>query len=101
MKACKIIETKANKKLIEFQVSVVKTITYRLWITEEAPKRVSWTLDSGDVFKTSTGSWDLSDAGGKTKARQLLYATSKTYRPSKSGLATLREILAGSSPRKN
>jgi coenzyme Q-binding protein COQ10 len=81
VKACKILETKGNKKLVEFQVSVVKTITYRLWITEEVPKRVSWTLDSGDVFKTSTGSWDLSDAAGKTKARYAVDATFKIFVP--------------------
>ena len=81
VKKCKIIETKPGKKLVEFQVSVVKTITYRLWVSEEAPKRISWTLDSGDVFKTSTGSWDLSDAGGKTKARYAVDATFKIFVP--------------------
>ncbi len=81
VKSCKIIESKPSKKLVEFQVSVVKTITYRLWITEEAPKRIAWTFDSGDVFKTSTGSWDLSDAGGKTKARYAVDATFKIFVP--------------------
>src|SRR6185437_14107302 len=69
VKGCKVLETKGNKKLVEFQVSVIKTFSYRLWITEEAPKKVSWTLESGDLFKTSIRSWELEDNGGKTKAK--------------------------------
>src|ERR1044071_1109685 len=75
VKGCKVIETKGNKKLVEFNVSVVKTFTYRLWINEEKPKRISWTLDSGDIFKTSVGSWELEDLGGKTKATYSVDAT--------------------------
>jgi ribosome-associated toxin RatA of RatAB toxin-antitoxin module len=81
VKTCKVIETKGNKKLVEFSVSVLKTFTYRLWITEEKPKRISWTLDSGDVFKTSIGSWDLEEAGGKTKAKYAVDATFKVFVP--------------------
>jgi len=81
VKSCKVIETKGNKKLVEFQVSMIKTFTYRLWMTEEHNKRVSWTLDSGDVFKTSSGSWDLEDSGGKTKAKYAVDATFKVFVP--------------------
>src|SRR3954463_9768623 len=69
VKQCKVLKTDGNKKLVEFQVSVIKTFSYRLWLTEDGPKRLSWNLDSGDLFKTSVGSWDLSDVGGKTQAK--------------------------------
>jgi ribosome-associated toxin RatA of RatAB toxin-antitoxin module len=81
VKNVKILETKDNKKLVEFHVSVVKTFSYRLWITEEAPKRISWTLDSGDIFKTSKGSWDLKDVGGQTQAHYAVDATFKVFVP--------------------
>ena len=81
VKTCKVIETKGNKKLVEFQVSVLKTFTYRLWITEEKNKRVSWTLDSGDIFKTSVGSWDLENLDGKTHAKYAVDATFKVFVP--------------------
>lgn len=81
VKGCKVLETKGDKKLVEFQVSVVKTFTYRLWMTEEKNKRISWTLDSGDIFKTSIGSWDLEDTGGKTKAKYAVDATFKVFVP--------------------
>ena len=81
VKQCKVIETKGNKKLVEFQVSVVKSFSYRLWITEDKPKRISWTLDSGDIFKTSIGSWDLSENSGKTVAKYAVDATFKIFVP--------------------
>ena len=81
VKSVKVVETKGNKKLVEFRVSVLKTFTYRLWITEEKPNRVSWTFDSGDVFKTSVGSWDLEEAGGKTTAKYAVDATFKVFMP--------------------
>lgn len=81
VRKCRIIETKGNKKLVEFEVSVIKTFTYRLWITEDAPKKMSWTFDSGDIFKTSIGSWELADLGGKTQAKYAVEATFKLFVP--------------------
>ena len=81
VKSCKVLETKGDKKLVEFQVSVLKTFTYRLWISEEKNKRIWWTLDSGDIFKTSVGSWDLEDSAGKTKAKYAVDATFKVFVP--------------------
>lgn len=81
VKQCKVLKTEGNKKLVEFHVSVIKSFTYRLWITEDAPKRMSWTLESGDLFKTSIGSWDLADKGGKTEARYAVDATFKVFVP--------------------
>ena len=81
VKQVKILETKGNRKLAEFQVSVVKTFSYRLWITEEKPNRISWTLESGDLFKTSVGSWDLSEVKGHTHAKYAVEATFKVFVP--------------------
>ena len=81
VKSCKILETKGNRKLVEFNVSMLKTFTYRLWVTEEKNKHMSWTLDSGDIFKTSVGSWDLEETGGKTKAKYAVDATFKVFVP--------------------
>lgn len=81
VKACKVLRAEGNKKLVEFQVSVIKTFSYKLWMTEEPGKRISWSFDSGDIFKTSNGSWDLHDAGGKTKATYAVDATFKVFVP--------------------
>lgn len=81
VKGCKVLQTEGNRKLVEFNVAVIKTFTYKLWITEEAPKRMSWTLDSSDIFKTSSGFWELTDKGGKTEATYSVEATFKIFVP--------------------
>src|SRR5690606_29013175 len=68
VRGCKIIKTENDRKLVEYTVSVVKEFKYRLWMTEEAPKKISWVFESGDIFKSSIGSWTLEDEAGKTRA---------------------------------
>jgi ribosome-associated toxin RatA of RatAB toxin-antitoxin module len=46
----------------------IKTIAYTLALREEAPRRVSWSLVQSDWMKVSSGSWELADEGGKTRA---------------------------------
>lgn len=81
VKSCKVIRTDGNKKLVEFHVSVIKTFTYRLWMTETPGQSVTWNFDSGDMFKTSTGSWYLEDMGGETKADYKVDASFKVFVP--------------------
>jgi ribosome-associated toxin RatA of RatAB toxin-antitoxin module len=81
VKDCKVLETKGNKKLVEFHVSVVKTFKYRLWIEEKPTTGISWTLDSGDLFKSSNGRWDLKEENGKTKVNYAVDATFKIFVP--------------------
>jgi hypothetical protein len=42
---------------------------------------MSWTFDSGDLFKVSTGSWLLSDEAGKTRAVYDVEAKFKVFIP--------------------
>ena len=81
VKGCKVLEAREDKKLVEFQVSVIKIFTYRLWMKEVAGKSVSWTLESGDLFKTSIGSWQLEAQGKGTKAIYSVDATFKIFVP--------------------
>jgi len=46
----------------------LKRIAYTLKLVEEPPHRVRWTLAKGDWMKVSSGSWELSAAGDKTRA---------------------------------
>lgn len=76
VKDCKILKTDGARKLVEFKVSVIKSFSYQLWLTEKEPGEVSWTFAGGDIFKTQTGSWKLEDQAGKTKA---LYSVDATF----------------------
>ncbi len=81
VKSCKVLKNEGERKLVEFSVSVIKSFTYRLWMTEQKDKKISWTLEGGDLFKTSSGSWELSELGGKTKAIYAVDATFKVFVP--------------------
>jgi ribosome-associated toxin RatA of RatAB toxin-antitoxin module len=55
---------------VEYEVDLgVKTIRYTLRHELERPRRLSWSLVSGDWMKVSNGSWELAEEGGSTRAR--------------------------------
>src|SRR5215207_6034133 len=65
---CRVLEGGSDKR-VEYELDLaVKRIHYVLRHHEERPRRVSWSLVSGDMMKVSNGSWELSDEGGKTRA---------------------------------
>ncbi|WP_413584156.1 type II toxin-antitoxin system RatA family toxin [Bdellovibrio sp. HCB274] len=81
VKQCKVLKTEGNRKLVEYNVSVVKTFKYSLWMTESAPNSITWEFASGDMFKTSVGSWKLQDEAGKTRATYTVEATFNMFVP--------------------
>jgi coenzyme Q-binding protein COQ10 len=81
VKSCKILKSDGPKKLVEFKVSVIKSFTYQMEIAESEPKTVKWEFTSGEIFKTSTGSWVLDEQDGKTKATYSVDATFGVFVP--------------------
>ena len=81
VKDCKVLKEENGKKLVEYTVSVVKDFQYKLWMVEEAPKKITWSFDSGDLFKVSTGSWVLEDEAGKTRATYTVEAKFNMFVP--------------------
>ena len=68
IRACRIRSAKGEKH-VEYELDLgVKRIRYVLRHEEQRPRRVSWSLVSGDMMKVSNGSWDLADEAGKTRA---------------------------------
>jgi len=68
VKKCKARRGPAGVE-VDYELDLgLKTIAYTLRLVEEPPRKVSWTLAKGDWMKVSNGSWELSDAGGKTRA---------------------------------
>lgn len=60
-KKVKILKKSGKKMQVEFQMDVIKTISYTLDIELKSPHEVSWTLVKGDFMKSNTGSWKLSE----------------------------------------
>ncbi|RYZ40059.1 MAG: SRPBCC family protein [Myxococcaceae bacterium] len=62
-------QRQGNTVQVHYEVDVVKTIRYTIKVTEERPKRMSWTFVNGEVMKDNKGSWTLEPEGeGKTRA---------------------------------
>ncbi len=81
VKKCTVLKTEKNRKLVEYEVSVVKTFKYRLWMTEKPASLITWTLDSGDMFKVSNGKWELKEKAKNTIAHYSVEAEFKVFVP--------------------
>lgn len=69
VKTCRV-RTQGPHKDVEYELDLgVRRIRYVLRHVEERPRRVSWSLVSGDMMKVSNGSWDLREEGSQTRAR--------------------------------
>lgn len=82
VKQCKVLKSEGNRKLVEYNVSVIKTFKYTMWTTENPPNGISWEFAGGDVFKTSLGSWKLENEAGKCRATYSVEATFSMFVPS-------------------
>ena len=81
VKKCSVLKTEGNRKLVEFNVSVIKSFKYSLWMTETPTTAINWEFAGGDVFKTSLGSWKLEDEAGKCRATYTVDATFSMFVP--------------------
>ena len=81
VKECKVLKTEGNRKLVEFNVSVMKSFKYTMWITEVENTSIHWEFAGGDVFKTSSGFWKIQDEAGKTRATYHVEATFSMFVP--------------------
>ena len=81
VKKCTVLKTEGNRKLVEFNVSVIKSFKYTLWMVENPPTSIQWEFAGGDVFKTSIGSWKLENEAGKCRATYTVEATFGMFVP--------------------
>lgn len=81
VKECRVLKTEGTKKLVEYNVSLIKSFKYSLWMNEQEPNSVTWEFAGGDIFKTMKGSWKLEDQAGKCKATYAVEATFGMFVP--------------------
>jgi coenzyme Q-binding protein COQ10 len=68
IRRCRVRSAKGEKQ-VEYELDLgVRRIRYVLRHEEQRPRKVTWSLVSGDMMKVSNGSWELSDDGGRTRA---------------------------------
>jgi len=81
VKDCKVLKVEGNRKLVEYTVNVIKDFKYRLWMSEDPNQKVSWVLESGDLFKVSNGYWELAEEADKTRATYYVNAKFNMFVP--------------------
>ncbi len=70
MKRCRVKARGPDGVDVEYELDLgIKTARYTLRHLEERPRRVAWSLVSGDWMKVSNGSWELSGDPAGTRAR--------------------------------
>jgi len=69
IKACRV-RAAGGEKHVEYDLDLgLRRIRYVLRHEESRPRRVAWSLVSGEILKVSNGSWDLTPEGERTRAR--------------------------------
>ncbi|EQC46381.1 polyketide cyclase/dehydrase [Bacteriovorax sp. BSW11_IV] len=61
-----VLEQNEAGARVKYSLNLIKKFSYILKLKHEKPNRVSWTFESGDLFKLNNGSWDLKDNGNGT-----------------------------------
>ena len=78
----KVLNQSETGAKVEYEVNMIKTFKYTLAATHVRPTKISWVLDSGDLFKKNDGNWTLKDLGnGKTEVTYSLELDFKMFAP--------------------
>jgi len=78
----KVLSQSDTSAKVEYSVNMIKSFKYTLATTQVRPTKVSWVLDSGDLFKKNDGHWTLKDlGGGKTEVTYSLEVDFKMFAP--------------------
>lgn len=75
VKSVKITKNEKGVKEMEYHVSLIKSIKYKLKVKEVPNESVNFEFISGDVFKSMKGSWKLADQAGKCAIEYNVEAT--------------------------
>ena len=79
---CRIIDQKENKKLVEYDIHLLKSFIYKLWMKEDKDSYyLSWEFAGGAIFKSNKGYWKLEDLSGKCCATFHLDCQFKVFIP--------------------
>ena len=78
----KVLSQNETSAKVEYCVNMIKSFKYTLTITQVKPTKVSWVLESGDLFKKNDGMWSMKDlGGGKTEVTYSLEVDFKMFAP--------------------
>lgn len=62
----KVLNQSNGQARVEYTINMIKKLNYILKMEEQAPNKLVWSFESGDIFKVNSGSWELKDLGNGT-----------------------------------
>jgi coenzyme Q-binding protein COQ10 len=77
-----VLEQTETSARVEYTLKIIKKFRYTVKLVQERPRRVSWTLESGDIFKSNSGEWILESLGpNQTKVTYKVDIDLKVFAP--------------------
>ena len=77
-----VLEKNDSAAKIQYNIQIVKKISYTLKMKQSRPNSLEWSLDSGSLFKTNTGAWKIESLGDdKCKVTYNLDVALKVFAP--------------------
>lgn len=61
-----VLDKSETSARIQYTINIVKSFSYILKMTQKRPEHVSWTLESGSLFKVNSGSWKITPQGANS-----------------------------------
>lgn len=85
VKKCDVVKVEGDKKIVDYQVAMIKTVNYKLQMCEKyvenGTSTVNWEFISGDVFKSLKGSWKIVPEGSGCRATYEIEASFGMFVP--------------------
>jgi coenzyme Q-binding protein COQ10 len=66
VKSVNVISREDGIAKVEYNINIIKKFSYVLTSEEVENEKVAWSFDSGDLFSSNNGSWNLKDNGDGT-----------------------------------
>lgn len=77
-----VLEKNEETARIQYNIQIVKKISYTLKMNHQRPHKVSWNLDSGKLFKINQGEWTIEElAKDRCKVTYNLDVALKVFAP--------------------
>lgn len=64
----KVLSKTESSARVEYSLNLIKKFTYVLKMEQKRPNRLTWSFESGDIFKSNVGSWEI-ESLSKNKIR--------------------------------
>tara|TARA_R110002072_G_scaffold64203_4_gene159661 strand:+ start:106489 stop:106917 length:429 start_codon:yes stop_codon:yes gene_type:complete len=80
--AVEVLEQDESGARVKFSLNLIKKFSYILKLKHEPHTKISWSFETGDIFKKNEGSWQFKDLGdGKTQIDYALEVDIKGFVP--------------------